>query len=339
MLDIFNLVLGFLTLTFYFNKVIEKFNPCLNIILLSLFLIAYSMSNTQYLLGSIVVIILFYFLVPNNKENFAIKRKTYHLIDSLDTILLDDERRNDKTKPIVFQPLNSKDIIKIKKTGKFRYPGEKSVKDIEMIDNKFDPTQSKDNGWRIVENINNLGEQPTEDQKMKIYSIQKINGFNLVRMDSSQEKNEEEYIMNKLIQYNKKQGNDVEEPSAQNTTTTNSSAMKMNKDQTESTDDTPVETFVSKRKKKSKKSSKKKRKSYGFDQEFNVDESFINNKETLGDVYRSLDPDQAKGLNSDTKELLETQKNLMNTLKEMGPVLTQGKDIMNTFNKYFGKTK
>ena len=34
-----------------------------------------------------------------------------------------------------------------------------------------------------------------------------------------------------------------------------------------------------------------------------------------------------------TKELLETQKNLMNTLKNMGPVLTQGKDIMNTFNK------
>ena len=47
-------------------------------------------------------------------------------------------------------------------------------------------------------------------------------------------------------------------------------------------------------------------------------------------------PCEAKGLNSDTRELLETQKNLMNTLKEMGPVLTQGKDIMNTFNKYFG---
>ena len=26
----------------------------------------------------------------------------------------------------------------------------------------------------------------------------------------------------------------------------------------------------------------------------------------------------------------------MNTIKEMGPVISQGKDIMNTFNKYFG---
>lgn len=296
------------------------------------------MSNTQYLLGSIVIIILFYFLVPNNNENFAVKRKTYHLIDNIDTILLDDERRSDTSKPIVFKQLNRKDILKIKKTGKYNYPGEKSMKDLEMVDNKFDSTQSKDNGWRVVENINNLGEQPTKEQEMKIYSIQKINGFNLVRMDSSQEKNEEEYIMNKLIQFNKKQGNEVADAGAQNTTAKGASAMSMNK-QKSVDDDTPIETFVSKRKKKSKKSKKKKRKSYGFDQEFNVDESFINNKETLGDVYRSLDPEQAKGLNSDTRELLETQKNLMNTLKEMGPVLTQGKDIMNTFNKYFGKTK
>ena len=325
MLDIFNLVLGLLTLTFYFNKVINKFNPCLNIILISLFLIAYSMDKTQYLLGSIVVIILFYFLVPsNNKEGFQTSKTTYHLIDNVDTILLSEERRSDKSKPLVYQSLSQKDIRKIKKTGKYSYPGEKSEKDLEMIDNKFDTTESKDNGWRIVKNINNLGEQDNKSQEMIIYSIQKNgNGYGLVRMDSSQEKNEEEYIMNKLVAHNKKKGNEVEEVSSQN-------------------NPKGVENFVSKRKKskkskKKKKSSRKKRKSYGFDQDFSVDESFINNKETLGDVYRSLDPEQAKGLNSDTRELLETQKNLMNTLKEMGPVLTQGKDIMTTFNKYFGK--
>lgn len=337
MLDIFNLVLAFLTLTFYFNKVIEKFTPCLNIILLSLFLIAYSMSNTQYLLAAIVIIIVFYFVVPNNNENFTVKKTTYHLIDTIDTILLSETRRNDKSKPLVYIKLDKKDIMTIKKNGKYKYKGESNWKDLEMVDNKFDTTQNKDNGWRIVKNINNLGDQPTKEQEMNIFSIQKSgNGFGLVRMDSSQEKNEEEYIMNKLVQHNKKQGNEIDDDTPQNTEMGESSAMKQNKEPG------VMETFVSKKKNKKdkkKKSSKKKRKSYGFNDDFNVDESFINNKETLGDVYRSLDPDQAKGLNSDTKELLETQKNLMNTLKEMGPVLTQGKDIMNTFNKYFGKTK
>ena len=45
---------------------------------------------------------------------------------------------------------------------------------------------------------------------------------------------------------------------------------------------------------------------------------------------------QKSGLQKDTLELINTQKELMNTMKEMGPVLSQGKNIMKTFDQYFG---
>ena len=47
---------------------------------------------------------------------------------------------------------------------------------------------------------------------------------------------------------------------------------------------------------------------------FNSKESFIEN-------YKSLSKNQLKGLNKDTKELIETQKSLISTLNQMGPAL------------------
>ena len=37
----------------------------------------------------------------------------------------------------------------------------------------------------------------------------------------------------------------------------------------------------------------------------------------------------------DTKELISTQKNLMETLKTLGPVVTEGKKVLDTFTNYF----
>jgi len=87
-----------------------------------------------------------------------------------------------------------------------------------------------------------------------------------------------------------------------------------------------------KRKKTKKKHSHKKvekdkkgKKKYKLD--FN--KSFYHN-------YKNLSSNQVSGLNKDTKSLIKTQKNLMKTLQEMGPVLSQGKSIISAFDKFFG---
>jgi hypothetical protein len=63
---------------------------------------------------------------------------------------------------------------------------------------------------------------------------------------------------------------------------------------------------------------------------FDSKESFLNN-------YKSMTPTQIKGLNKDTKQLIQTQKSLISTLNNMGPTLKEGKNILDTFKNYFGK--
>ncbi len=53
-------------------------------------------------------------------------------------------------------------------------------------------------------------------------------------------------------------------------------------------------------------------------------------------VYSSLSTRQTSGLKRDTKNLIKTQEKLMSTLKEMGPVLSQGKTIIGAFDNFFG---
>ena len=48
---------------------------------------------------------------------------------------------------------------------------------------------------------------------------------------------------------------------------------------------------------------------------------------------------QVEGLKSDTKELLTVQKELMETLQNMGPALSNSKQILETFREYFKKDK
>lgn len=110
-----------------------------------------------------------------------------------------------------------------------------------------------------------------------------------------------------------------------------------------------VEGFKSKsKKKKSKKKKSKKFKNVKDDvlnenyensdiesndteEEFEIDTrgSFLEN-------YKALTPIQVKGLNKDTKNLINTQKQLIETLKNMGPALKDGKQILDTFKGYFG---
>ena len=69
------------------------------------------------------------------------------------------------------------------------------------------------------------------------------------------------------------------------------------------------------------------------------DEFFIDTKGSFLENYKSLTKDQVDGLNKDTKDLIDTQKHLIETLKNMGPALKDGKQILDTFKNYFGSDK
>ena len=67
------------------------------------------------------------------------------------------------------------------------------------------------------------------------------------------------------------------------------------------------------------------------EEEFNLD-----SKGSFYENYQSLTPKQVKGLNKDTRNLIKTQKSLIETLNNMGPALKDGRQILDTFKNYFG---
>jgi hypothetical protein len=67
------------------------------------------------------------------------------------------------------------------------------------------------------------------------------------------------------------------------------------------------------------------------DKEFHLDagSTFLN-------AYKSLKPDQLASMTKDTQDLMQTQKQLMSTLQTLKPLIMDGKEMMNTFQSYFG---
>jgi hypothetical protein len=57
---------------------------------------------------------------------------------------------------------------------------------------------------------------------------------------------------------------------------------------------------------------------------------------TFVNAYKQLKPDQISAMTKDTQELINTQKQLMTTLNTLKPLMTDGKQIMDTFQNYFG---
>ena len=53
-------------------------------------------------------------------------------------------------------------------------------------------------------------------------------------------------------------------------------------------------------------------------------------------AYKSLKPDQLAAMTKDTQDLMQTQKQLMSTLQTLKPLIMDGKEMMNTFQSYFG---
>ena len=61
----------------------------------------------------------------------------------------------------------------------------------------------------------------------------------------------------------------------------------------------------------------------------------IENIESFKTILSSLKSSELSSLNNDTKALIDTQKQLMETLQSMGPALKEGKSILDTFKNYF----
>ena len=52
-------------------------------------------------------------------------------------------------------------------------------------------------------------------------------------------------------------------------------------------------------------------------------------------ALKSLKPDQISAMTQDTKQLIETQKTLMNMLQSFKPMMSEGKEMMDTFQQMF----
>ena len=68
------------------------------------------------------------------------------------------------------------------------------------------------------------------------------------------------------------------------------------------------------------------------------DGPIINSGSTLLKAMESFKPEQMKAMTTDTQQLLETQKSLMGMLTQMGPILGEGRKMLDTFSGMFGNS-
>jgi hypothetical protein len=70
----------------------------------------------------------------------------------------------------------------------------------------------------------------------------------------------------------------------------------------------------------------------------NADGPKLDAGSTLMKAMGAFKPEQINAMTSDTKELLTTQKGLMDMLNQMRPVLADGKELLQTFSGMFGNS-
>ena len=62
----------------------------------------------------------------------------------------------------------------------------------------------------------------------------------------------------------------------------------------------------------------------------------IDSGTTIMNALKALKPEQIQGMTADTKQLIETQKSLMQMLQTFQPMVKEGKEMMETFQSMFG---
>jgi hypothetical protein len=63
---------------------------------------------------------------------------------------------------------------------------------------------------------------------------------------------------------------------------------------------------------------------------------FVDVASTMSKAMNSLQPEQMAAMTAESQSLIETQKNLMNMLQSMRPVLQDGRQLLDTFGSIFG---
>jgi hypothetical protein len=69
----------------------------------------------------------------------------------------------------------------------------------------------------------------------------------------------------------------------------------------------------------------------------NFDDAHVDLGTTFLKSYQRLNPEQIASMKADTRELMETQKELMTVMKDMGPAVEQGLNLVQNFKTYFGQ--
>lgn len=66
--------------------------------------------------------------------------------------------------------------------------------------------------------------------------------------------------------------------------------------------------------------------------------NYIDTGTTVMNAINALKPDQIKAMTADTKQLIETQKSLMGMLQTFQPMVSEGRQMMETFQEMFSPT-
>jgi hypothetical protein len=107
-----------------------------------------------------------------------------------------------------------------------------------------------------------------------------------------------------------------------------------------------IELFENKHSKPNKKQKEEKESDEQIDSDEQVEtedskeeseDFYIDTNGSFKDNLQSLTPKEISALNKDTKDLINTQKQLLDTLTNMKPALADGKKILDSFKDYFGK--
>lgn len=99
----------------------------------------------------------------------------------------------------------------------------------------------------------------------------------------------------------------------------------------------PTESDEKKDEKKSKKKSEKKDPEPHSDSKSSkIEDSHLDAGTTVLHAFQKLNPEQVLQMRDDTKELMETQKQLVETLSSLGPQVQQGAELVESFKGMFG---
>jgi hypothetical protein len=99
----------------------------------------------------------------------------------------------------------------------------------------------------------------------------------------------------------------------------------------------PTESDEKKDEKKSKKKEEKKDPEPHSDSKSSkIEDSHLDAGTTVLHAFQKLNPEQVLQMRDDTKELMETQKQLVETLSSLGPQVQQGAELVESFKGMFG---